>query len=140
MAEEDDEVEMYRKRMMLAYKYRPNPLVWFLCLVSLSFHSPFPRRIILGDHTKDKTKKKVETIFLCRCCTKRDVLACIFGTKRNALAFVFGLFVVAKYKLCRSVLILLGLHTRRWLNLLRFFAHIAPIGAQLGSSRLNLTK
>ena len=57
MAEEDDEVEMYRKRMMLAYKYRPNPLVWFLCLVSLSFHSPFPRRIILGDHTKDKKSR-----------------------------------------------------------------------------------
>jgi splicing factor 4 len=26
VVKEDDEIEQYRKRMMLAYKYRPNPL------------------------------------------------------------------------------------------------------------------
>lgn len=27
VAKEDDEFEVYRKRMMLAYRFRPNPLV-----------------------------------------------------------------------------------------------------------------
>lgn len=27
--EDDDEFEIYRKRMMLAYRFRPNPLVCF---------------------------------------------------------------------------------------------------------------
>ena len=26
--EDDDEFDTYRKRMMLAYRFRPNPLVW----------------------------------------------------------------------------------------------------------------
>ena len=30
---EDDEFDLYRKRMMLAYRFRPNPLVrYFFCL------------------------------------------------------------------------------------------------------------
>jgi hypothetical protein len=33
----DDEYDAYRKRMMLAYRFRPNPLVCILLLLYLTF-------------------------------------------------------------------------------------------------------
>jgi hypothetical protein len=34
---DDDEFDAYRKRMMLAYRFRPNPLVCAFCINSNSF-------------------------------------------------------------------------------------------------------
>lgn len=33
----DDDFQMYRKRMMLAYRFRPNPLVSSICLTLILF-------------------------------------------------------------------------------------------------------
>jgi hypothetical protein len=35
--EEDDEFEIYRKRMMLAYRFRPNPLVREQLFISITY-------------------------------------------------------------------------------------------------------
>lgn len=35
LSKEDDEYDAYRKRMMLAYRFRPNPLVKYLVLYGL---------------------------------------------------------------------------------------------------------
>lgn len=46
LTEDDDEFEAYRKRMMLAYRFRPNPLVRFFAKYwsfSLSFQYFFLR-------------------------------------------------------------------------------------------------
>lgn len=48
---DDDDFDTYRKRMMLAYKYRPNPLVGFPFLLYMCCCSnPLSTRIIPGGH------------------------------------------------------------------------------------------
>ncbi len=37
--QEDDEFDAYRKRMMLAYRFRPNPLVRLCSKVVKKYHS-----------------------------------------------------------------------------------------------------
>ena len=35
---DDDIYEQYKKRMMLGYRHRPNPLVWFSPILITPFH------------------------------------------------------------------------------------------------------
>jgi hypothetical protein len=61
---EDDIYEQYKKRMMLGYRYRPNPLVYWLLLpafVSFQLFSLFLKllpfcRTIQGKHTTDASE------------------------------------------------------------------------------------
>lgn len=48
-SDKDDEYDAYRKRMMLAYRFRPNPLVIFIILsIFVSYVNFFNYRIIQG--------------------------------------------------------------------------------------------
>ncbi|EFJ35672.1 hypothetical protein SELMODRAFT_438553 [Selaginella moellendorffii] len=60
---EDDIYEQYKKRMMLGYRFRPNPLVSFLYLFSWNLETQTRScsfRTIPGKHTTDEPPKKTE--------------------------------------------------------------------------------
>lgn len=50
---DDDAFETYRKRMMLAYRFRPNPLVRRYIVESCAKPTVYPCRTIPGDHITD---------------------------------------------------------------------------------------
>ena len=46
LSKDDDEFDAYRKRMMLAYRFRPNPLVSSLALAAYDFFKVFVSELV----------------------------------------------------------------------------------------------